>query len=538
MPHPSRIIPTTLRIAEFVLLAALFAIIYAQSPLYTSNQNQYFLHGLAHNGVGFLSEDWLANTLDPTPVFTALVEWTYRLTHSTALFYVYSALLMGIYLFSVLDIVESVYPIRASRTRYLAFLALFLLEHSAALRFALARGLGVNWTYLLEDGVADQRLIGPVFQPSMVGVLLVLSIYLFLHNRPFWAVLCTTLAATVHPTYLLSAATLTLTYMILTFLDARQHKNSAIVKPILLGFVALVSVLPILVFVYTNFGDTPQATTAQARHILAYFRLPHHSLVSWWLDATAIIKIVLVVAALYLVRKSRLFLLLGVSFGVATALTVIQVLTRSDALALIFPWRLSVYLVPLSIALILGWLVTLVMSRVESQAKFLVSQDLEKQVSQAEVRSEDALSRWLQAISLAVITMVVLIGTIRLKLDFDRQTQSNEWPLMDYVARNHASGEEYLTPTKMENFRLTTGSPVYVDFKSIPYKDSDVLEWYRRLQLADRFYKQQDCSMLPGFSQEGVTHVVLEYESFKIACPQLHLLYQDERYGLYLLQFP
>src|SRR5205823_14298714 len=47
------------------LLAVAFAAAYGQAPLYYSNQNQYFLHGLAAAGEGYLSEDWLARTLDP-----------------------------------------------------------------------------------------------------------------------------------------------------------------------------------------------------------------------------------------------------------------------------------------------------------------------------------------------------------------------------------------------------------------------------------------------------------------------------------------
>ena len=56
----------------------LFAVAHTQSPLYYSNQNQYFLHGLAAAGYGHLSDDWLANTADPTPVFSAFVTASYR----------------------------------------------------------------------------------------------------------------------------------------------------------------------------------------------------------------------------------------------------------------------------------------------------------------------------------------------------------------------------------------------------------------------------------------------------------------------------
>src|SRR5262245_48475073 len=57
----------------FLVWALVFGLAYTQAPLYFSNQNQYFLHGMAQAGRGFLNEDWLAKTRDPTPAFSFLV---------------------------------------------------------------------------------------------------------------------------------------------------------------------------------------------------------------------------------------------------------------------------------------------------------------------------------------------------------------------------------------------------------------------------------------------------------------------------------
>ena len=43
-------------LVSFLAWSLIFGIIYAQSPLYTSNQNAYFLHGLADAGVGISKE--------------------------------------------------------------------------------------------------------------------------------------------------------------------------------------------------------------------------------------------------------------------------------------------------------------------------------------------------------------------------------------------------------------------------------------------------------------------------------------------------
>jgi hypothetical protein len=74
----------------------LFGVIYAQSPVYTSNQNQYFLHGLAAAGFGNLDVDWLANTVDPTPAFSKLIYVTYLIAQNEILFYLYYIVLMAL----------------------------------------------------------------------------------------------------------------------------------------------------------------------------------------------------------------------------------------------------------------------------------------------------------------------------------------------------------------------------------------------------------------------------------------------------------
>ncbi|MCJ7530417.1 MAG: hypothetical protein MUO64_05230, partial [Anaerolineales bacterium] len=99
-----------LKVGEFITWTFIFTLSYCQSVLFTSNQNQYFLHGLAKAGFGYLREDWLANTQDPTPLFSLLVYMAYHLLRSEAVFYLYYPLLMGVYLYSIVGIVKQVIP--------------------------------------------------------------------------------------------------------------------------------------------------------------------------------------------------------------------------------------------------------------------------------------------------------------------------------------------------------------------------------------------------------------------------------------------
>ena len=496
------------KILVAVLWGLVFAISYAQSPLYTSNQNQYFLHGLARAGYGDLNQDWLANTSDPTPFFSGLVESTYRYLRWEGLFYVYYAVLMGIYLFSLWGIVNTVYDLRSSPEKCLLFLGLLVFLHSAGLRFVLSHVVGVNWTYIFEDGVADQRLLGPVLQPSVFGVFLLLSIYLFLKGKSVLAILAVAAAATIHPTYLLSAGTLTAAYLLLIFVNERDIR-----KVLVLGGLALLAIAPTLLAAVQVFAGGGQATE-QARQILIEFRIPHHAQVGWWLDATALVKILITILALYVIRRTQLFYILLICAITALGLTLAQIALQSSALALLFPWRLSTFIVPLSSAIILAYLVDGLLSR-----PLFSSQNSLKAV---------------RAASITFIVLAVFAGVVRFALDLERSASYPERGVEAYVAANREPGEKYLTPIKMQDFRIAAGAPVFIDFKSIPYRADEVLEWYRRVQMADRFYKTGDCAVLGLILGEyPLTHVVMETGPQKHLCPQLQLVYHDEAYELY-----
>jgi hypothetical protein len=505
---PHRIIRSILFV---LLLTILFGIAYTQSPLYTSNQNQYFLHGFADAGYGYLKNDWLASTTETTPIFRVLVASTLHLFQNSVIFYFYYVGLMGIYLFSILGIVTFVIDINRSRTIYLLFVAILLTIHSAAFRFLLSQTIGDNWKYILEDGLADQRLLGSVFQPSSFGVFLLLSIYLFLKERPGWAVFFAVLAATIHPTYLLGAAALVLSFMAITYKEEESLR-----KPLLLGIFAIILVLPILTFSYINFAGTPAETSSRAQDILVNFRIPHHAKFEWWLDATALVKIAIILWAIYLIRKSSLYLILLIPFSIAAVLTIIQITSDSNTLALIFPWRISTFLVPLSTSIIL--------------AKIL------NNISRRYPKPFDKHKNLINFFSVLLITSIVLIGAVRFYLDYNRKLSAVENKMMAHVAATHSPDDIYFVPKKMQDFRLATGSPVYIEFKSIPYRDTDVLEWYDRIQNVERFYKNKDCSVIYGLLEDGnATRVVIPVDNDAPNCERLLPIYQDDFYAIYKL---
>jgi hypothetical protein len=501
-------------LGAFLAWSVIFAILYAQSPLYSSNQNQYFLHGLARAGLGFLNRDWLAGTPDPTPVFSALIYLTYVLTHSNLLFYVYYALLMGVYIFSIFGLMDLLFDLRRSKTRSLLFVALFLGAHSAALRYLLSKLVGSDATFMVEGGVAGQRLLGQVFQPSTFAVFLVLSLYLFLANRRNGAILALVVAVTVHPTYLLSGGIMTLAYLWVIYHETRQIK-----AVLLYGVKVLVPVLPILAYTLLVFRPSNVILYAEAQHVLMYFRIPQHALVSEWMNWTVAVQGAFVLAALVILRRKSLFSIFVILTVSAVLLTLIQVVTRNKTLALLFPWRISILLIPLGVSALLAALVTRVMDAWQPSP---------------------STSRRLRILSLIAIGVLMAVGVMRFQIERADQLADPANPMMNYVAAHKSPGDIYLTPSKLENFRLVTGAPVLADFDSIPYRDADVMEWYQRLQQASWFYlsdqSSNPCKMLMDIAANyGVTHAVVDRNDKFTVCKSLPVVYEDVSYRIYAL---
>jgi hypothetical protein len=493
----------------FLGWSIVFGIIYAQSPLFTSNQNRYFLEGLAHAGYGTLNNDWLVNTIDALPLFSLLVQVTYLVCQGGILYYFYYAILMGVYMVSIISIVDNLFQIRQSRNHHLIFITLFLGLHSAALHYIFSRVLGTGQPFLLEGGVASQRLLGQVLQPSVFGVFLVLSISLFLSGRHFLSLISLAIAVSFHSVYLLTAAFLVIGYMLLIFQDKKTLKD-----PIFFGVMALLLVMPVLIYTYYIFKPTSPEIAQEVNQILFDFRNPQHADISSWLDWTVAVQSVLVLAALFVVRKKHIFKIFGIVLLGILVLTFFQLITKSDTLALLYPWRMSVVLVPVSASILLAYFVKRIFNRL--------------------IKSPSKYDLWVNLSCITVLTILLCIGATRFQIETARRQAETARPIMEYVFNNKNLNDVYLVPVKMEDFRLAAGAPIYVDYKSIPYRDLDVQEWYRRFKLANLFFQREKCDVLTQVYQEGVTKVIIPV-NFATKCDGLSEIYKDQYYSLYAL---
>ncbi|MEE9302142.1 MAG: DUF6798 domain-containing protein [Thiotrichaceae bacterium] len=502
-----------------LLLMLVFAISFTQWPLYSSGQNGYFLHGLANAGVGFLNMDWLSQTADTAPVFSVLVNVTIQFLDENT-FYFFYITIIAIYCYSLLGIACYVYGIGNSSIKYLSYFVLFTMLYSGLLA-RLLRELPVLYQFtsdlhkILTHGVAGQVILGFAFLPCAFGVFLILSIYSFLRDKPFVAVACLSITATFHASSILSAAVLTCTYITVIVVKEKNYR-----KALLLGTVALVLVIPTLTYIYLNFRPTDADTFAQAQSILVDYRMPHHAKVTSWFGQSTLFQITIIALSIYLVRRTKLLPILLVPFLVATILTVAQALTGNKGLALLYPWRISVFLVPIASSIILACIVS------------VAFQIFSKPISRT-VRS------LLQAAILAVIIMLGYFGvhhTIWLlnapNVGLNASTR--------FVASTFQPGNLYLIPPDMLSFRLAAGVPILVDFKAPPKQDAEVVEWFNRVEIAKDFYASSGdtaCSILKNISDKyGTTHVLLRSDSSIAICGILRELYRDADFAIYEIQ--
>jgi hypothetical protein len=344
----------------------------------------------------------------------------------------------------------------------------------------------------------------------------------------------------MHPTYLLSAAMLTLAFMAALWAEGQARQS------VKLAVWTLVLVLPATVYVLVQFAPTSATTYAQAQSELVNLRIPHHSRPDLWFDRVAAIQVGWVLLAFLLAGKGRLRFVLGIPFLLALVLTLVQVATGSNTLALLFPWRISSVLVPIATAVILARLSAIPASSLEVVAGGVLS---------------------------VLLTAGLVAGGVWISVKgLAFYTSAEELPLLKFVHDNKVAGDVYFVPVPVPlpelakttrgslssdfkplpdkkidrriipgdllRFRLHTGAPIFVDFKSVPYKDTEVLEWRDRLDAAVAIQKQlrtgQVQEALAELRKRGVTHLVVP--GGQEVRGEVEQVYKDAHYRVYRLR--
>jgi hypothetical protein len=521
---------------EGLVFAVTFALAHTQSPLFYSNQNQYLLHGLAAAGVGYLQHDWLANTRDPTPLFSYLVAVGYAHFGPVFLHVAYFVLLL-VYFLSFRWLVSTLPFWRDTLSARWGFAALFTTAHAAGPRLLSVTLTGTDYPWYLQCGVANQYLLGPGLQPSAFGVLLVSGLAAFAQGRGILAALLTAVACVFHFTYFLPVILLVLGYIVVT-LGERSDPGSG-GRAFGMMVAASILSLPLAVYALFTFGSANPQTWSEAQRILVEVRIPHHAVIDRWFAGPDAFQLLWIAGGLWLVRRCDWGRALIVAALVGLVLSLVQYGTDSHLLALLFPWRISALLVPTATAIIVVRLTLSLVAFAGVTYGFGI-----------------------------LIGGLGVIGVMTMLQGWGYQMSAEEEGLLTYVREHVQEGETYLLPIRfpavrqgrgtasttftppprprpgsplipvdLQRFRLATGAPIYVDFKSIPYYDAEVLEWYRRMKQCEEWYAGgwESLQRREELRAEGITHVVTPTAQ-PLAADYLRIVYRDHAYILYRIE--
>lgn len=457
-------------LAVLVGLCALFVASMRMPSLYFQNQNTKFLQGLATAFPDRLGADWTANTVDGLPMFTGLVHavaaWA-----DPAVFYLIEVALLSTLFFSLVRLAQWAAPERGASLVFLVAMGSFL-----AVMVHPPRGDTL-------EGVAGQYLTRGYFQPAEFGILFLPALLLALRRHPA-ALLLAAIPAAFHPTYITFSAV-----ALLVFYGARRRAGLR-TSPLLLAICAALLVLPPLDLAL-RFAPTDPDLFQRANDILAFERIPHHSDPLEWVDERAWRKLGLAVLAIVLAPPGMLRWLLGAYAGLAVAGALFVAATGNAELALVAPWRTSVVVVPIAMAVVSGRLLDVLFAR--------------------------GPQPWLSlAIAAPMLGWAVLTAADGAATKWVQITDPGVPDYVEHIRATRSAGDVYLTSPEMSEFRLEAMVPQYITWKTHPYLDTEVIEWNRRASLAARVFPIVDrrmgfdCAALRTFLEtETVSHVLV-----------------------------
>ena len=487
-----------------VLLAGVFFSTQPTVGLYFDNQVTYFLQGLRLSGQNpWLEADWFSQTRSLHIAFTLLVAGLDRLNILPQAMHLLDILFRLVFLASLglmtnallrladRDWAERSPLLRASLV--LSVISVYVLSLWPVYQLS---------TFFEKIGISSLALAAEHFgfyysfggfsafryypEPASFSMLIFTALALIPYKRWRWSAALLGIAGLFHASFLIHSGFLA--GLIALYLWIRGKRKEALSAA---GIYAVL-VLPLVIYILTQMTD-PQ--TAAANLILATERVPHHTQpVRWW-DTTDWwhLGIILVSTALLawkdrgLLRWAMGLTTLYVGLGIG-----LVIWTGNPNLAIMMPWRASGYLYNTAQLVIL------------SAGLFLLF---------------SLLKRWSKAavLILSAIPLALLIwsaaqhGLYTVMIDRYQNTSTQpEYPFMKMIQAQTPEDAILLVPLKESDYRLGAQRAIYVDWKSHPYRGSEVLEWWDRVTFVQDFYALSGPERQIACQTAGVDYYVLE----------------------------
>ena len=489
-----KIIFDFMREKKYILLSFLFALSIGQVAFFEGN-HVHLLRSLANIDYLMLSEDWLVNEIDHVPFFTFLTTYIIKYLSLAVLniLHIALSLICAISIFYICKINFSNYDFKRIIFFWFLFLVLIFNEKSFAY------------------GVAGQFVLNPVYQPSTFGVLIISSLAFFAYRKENLSVILVILSATIHPTYIIHAFFLICGYLIYSLIY-KDYKSF-----FKISFLSLILITPIILYLILNIYISDFEIYLEGQSIMAEKRIPHHTMVRSWFSYKDLQTLFLISVSLLLTYSSkRIFIPLVFVVLSTVILTIIQYFTSSNFLGLLFPWRSSVYIVPICSMIILTKIIILV------DNKYL--------------KSTSKLYLCLNGLAFLLIIFFTINGIFESYKS--HKNYKTNYPISTLIKEYKNDITRLLIPINLEHIRLNTGLPVFVDWKTTPYRNDALIKWYERIKLTNSFYdtiKVEDKIRLfiKINNKELISHILVRDNGKNLIFKDCKYLFKEHGYLLY-----
>ena len=415
---------------------------------YFSNQNVYLFQAYILNNPNILQNDWLSTTKDGNYIFS---QFTFFLMEiNEYLPKLINKFFEIIFFYFLLKII-----LNNEEKNNLILISIILILSVIAYYM----GVGFN-------GIKNQHILGEVYQPSIFNVFFIPSIYFFLRKNFYLSIIFLAVPPLFHPSIIPTTMVLGFIYTLLIIRN--DLKKTAF---FLLFGIFLIS--PSILFALKSQLSTTEDLRI-AHDILANFRVPHHSDISFLGKRDIVSFLILIFGSLLCSNKNlKLILILGLTY-ILISLFLVSYL-QSNTVKLMFLHRLNVVLIPIAYFVIIKEIYTFFDNKINLSIKI------------------EKFKKLSQSLFYLVITILFLIGlniNINANKNFIQKsklvetfTNSKDIWLVQSI--------KSLKPDIVSQLRLNFSQPLFVDFKTHPSHPKDVIEWKKRIDLADSFFNSK-----------------------------------------------
>ena len=229
-------------------------------------------------------------------------------------------------------------------------------------------------------------------------------------------------------------------------------------------------------------------------------RIPHHANIHYWFTYKDLISLFVYFFSLYLLKNNfKFFIIFGIFGFCSIILSFIQFFLANNSLALAFPWRTSVFLIPISSLIIISYFIN-------------------------KIKIED---KRLKFIALSLILVVSLFFSYKSHYAQDLNSKfAIKLKLTSEIKKNFSTIDNLLIPVSLEDIRMNTGLPIFIDWKHHAFRYDQLIEWRLRIDLADNFYKsrtfEEQLYNLNKIQQiDNISHILMKKDDLKIECKNL-----------------